>query len=533
LNGPAPTGGDAVVTVTPIGGTAVPGVDYDLPLNSVTFYAGSASSQSLAITVYDNGALNVANKYIDFVLSVTPNGSNLTKQSILDTVRVTISNDDMAPFTGGTEQRVVGAAGTTPADKSSPFLSSYSAGRGQYIYNTTELVAAGMRPGVPITAAAFYVLTKSSTQPFSGYTVKMGHTSQNSLNISGYLSPSFTTVYSGNYTTTVGWNSFAFTNPFVWDGTSNIVVEVCFTNANADVANDKVQASPGGAYAAATGSFTSSGCGLAMSSGNNISYYRPIIRLTHTLGPTAVATKVGDTRSWKVRPKQVNYFYTEPKDEIIASIISDSTDLDCVTAQVTVSGNGFRPASGGHMRSVKEYSITSPKALSPNDSFDVVLYYTNDELGNIGPGVYVLQTSSANDFNLLPSNTTINGYNDIIYGDTWTGFRATVKGFGRFYLTDGQLALGVDGTKANENALWTGANPFTTSPVLHWNLSSQEHVSIRISDVTGKTVYSTERTLDAGSHSLELSSSSSYAPGTYILQVIRPDGVFTRKMVKQ
>jgi Zn-dependent metalloprotease len=533
LNGPAPSGGNAVVTVTPIGGTAVAGVDYDLPSNTVTFNAGSASSQSLAITVYDNGSLSAANKYIDLVLSLTPNGSNLVKATILDTVRVTISNDDMSPLTGGTEQRVIGASGTTPANNSSPFLSAYASGHGQYIYTATELAAAGVRPGVPITEAAFYVLTKYSTQPFNGYTVKMGHTTQNSFTISGFVSPSFTTVYSGNYTTAAGWNTITFTTPFAWDGTSNIVVEVCYTNSSASGANDRVQASSGGAYAAATGSNSASGCGLSMASGSNISYYRPIIRFTHTLPPAPVASKVGDTRSWKVRSNQVAHFYTQPKHEIIASIISDGTDLDCITAQVTASGNGFVPASGGKVRSVKEYSITSTKTIT-NDSFDVVLYYSNDELAGADLNViYIVQTTSANDFNLLPTNTSIVGYNDITYGDTWTAFRGTFKGLGRFYLTNGQLALGVGGVKGNENALWTGANPFITSPVLHWNLGSQEHVTIRLSDVTGKTVYSADRTLETGAHSLELSSSSNYAPGTYILQVIRQDGVFTRKMVKQ
>lgn len=533
LNGPAPTGGNAAVTVTPIGGTAVAGLDYDLPSNTVTFNAGSTSSQSIAITVYDNGSLTGANKYIDFAMSVAANGSNLIKEAILDTVRVTISNDDMSPIAGGTEQRVIGVAGTTAADKSSPFLSAYANGHGQYIYTVTELTAAGVRPGVPITAAAFYVLNKYSTQPFNGYTVKMAHTTQNTFNISGYINAAFTPVYSGNYTTAVGWNTLPFTTPFAWDGHSNILIEVCYSNSSSSGANDRVQASGSGAYAVANGSNTTSGCGLAMASGTNISYYRPIIRFTHTLTPAPVASSVGDTRSWKVRSSQVTHFYTEPKHEIIASIISGSTDLDCITAQVTASGNGFVPASGGKVRSVKEYSITSTKSVS-NDSFDVVLYFSNDELGDANLNyIYMVQTTSANDFNLLPTNTTIVGYNDITYGDTWTAFRGTFKGLGRFYLTNGQLALGVGGVKGNEDALWTGANPFATSPVLHWSLSNQEHVSIRLSDVTGKTVYSTDRTLEAGSHTLELSSATSYAPGTYILQVVRPDGVFTRKMVKQ
>jgi hypothetical protein len=121
----------------------------------------------------------------------------------------------------------------------------------------------------------------------------------------------------------------------------------------------------------------------------------------------------------------------------------------------------------------------------------------------------------------------------VVYGQNYVGFRGTFSGFGRFYLTDGKLALGVGGAKAGPTALWTGANPFHTAPVLHWNLAAKEHATVRIYDITGKMVYTSETILAAGSHQMEIYGKADLAPGTYVLQVVRASGVFTKQMVKQ
>src|SRR5690606_6178587 len=102
----------------------------------------------------------------------------------------------------------------------------------------------------------------------------------------------------------------------------------------------------------------------------------------------------------------------------------------------------------------------------------------------------------------------------------------------RFFLDLGD-ALTVGSPAARPAELWTGANPFSTSPVLYWNLPVAEQVSVRLYDITGKLVYGTEQTLAAGAHQLSLTGNSDYAPGSYVLQVVRPSGVFTAKMLKQ
>ncbi len=122
---------------------------------------------------------------------------------------------------------------------------------------------------------------------------------------------------------------------------------------------------------------------------------------------------------------------------------------------------------------------------------------------------------------------------EVITGPDFIGFRGQFTQSGRFYLTDGNLALAVGDTKAGKDEMWTGANPFTVAPVLHWNLAKAEHVSVRLLDIAGRVVFGSEETLSAGVHHLTLNSSANLAPGVYVLQVVRPDGVFTRQMIKQ
>lgn len=110
----------------------------------------------------------------------------------------------------------------------SPFMGLWNDQRTQYLYLASELTAAGMQPGT-IKSVAFNVLTKNSTNPFNGYSVKIGCSNQSTL--SGYV-PGLSLVYSSNYSTVTGWNVLLLNTTYDWDGTSNIIVEVCFDNSS-------------------------------------------------------------------------------------------------------------------------------------------------------------------------------------------------------------------------------------------------------------------------------------------------------------
>lgn len=117
--------------------------------------------------------------------------------------------------------------GTTGTATYTPFYSYFHDARTQILYTAADLQAAGLASGT-ITDLAFNITQKNSIYPFNGFTIKIGCTS--ATGITSFLS-GLTTVYGPvSYTSTTGVNSFALTTPFDWDGTSNLVVEVCFDN---------------------------------------------------------------------------------------------------------------------------------------------------------------------------------------------------------------------------------------------------------------------------------------------------------------
>ncbi|MBL7682457.1 MAG: T9SS type A sorting domain-containing protein [Flavipsychrobacter sp.] len=113
-----------------------------------------------------------------------------------------------------------------------PFEDFYDGDRQQFLFRASELIAAGMGPGL-ITAIKWNVVATNGQGPIPGYTVTMGTTTLNDLTagwVSGINYPVYT-AGTGNYTTTVGTNAFTLPTPFTWNGTDNIVVQVCHGTA--------------------------------------------------------------------------------------------------------------------------------------------------------------------------------------------------------------------------------------------------------------------------------------------------------------
>jgi hypothetical protein len=111
-----------------------------------------------------------------------------------------------------------------------PFSQYYESARTQYLITAADISAAGLTAG-SFGTMAFNVSTKSSTKLYNGYTIGLANTTATSL-ATGFLAPTFTTVYGpASYNSASGSNVFPLTGGFAWDGTSNIVVQVCFSNA--------------------------------------------------------------------------------------------------------------------------------------------------------------------------------------------------------------------------------------------------------------------------------------------------------------
>ena len=108
-----------------------------------------------------------------------------------------------------------------------PYGNWYTMARHQILVRASEIIAAGGSAG-SITSLAFNVAATNNTQALQNFTIKLKQTSATSLS-SSFDNTGWTTVYSvSSYTVTTGWNTHIFSTPFAWDGSSNLLIDICF-----------------------------------------------------------------------------------------------------------------------------------------------------------------------------------------------------------------------------------------------------------------------------------------------------------------
>lgn len=98
----------------------------------------------------------------------------------------------------------------------------------QLLFTAQELSAAGLTAG-DITGLRLNVATVGSG--LDNMEVRLKHSSLSALALNTFESGGFTSCYKANTQFSgTGWQSLAFTNPFTWDGVSNVSVELCYSN---------------------------------------------------------------------------------------------------------------------------------------------------------------------------------------------------------------------------------------------------------------------------------------------------------------
>jgi len=441
-NGPVIAGGSPVANLVVVGSTtAVAGVDYTLSASSVTFPAGDTATRFVTMTIFDDGAVN-DDKRLDLTFTVSPMGSGAVISPFNDSLTIFIDNNDSIPYTGRVVYPDLNAGISVPCNFTSPFTGRQRRARMQYLLYASELQAAGVVPGVPISQIAFNVLSKGSTAPFIGYTVSMANTNVPDL-YAGFVG-GLTQVFTGNHTTNVGIDSIDFTTgTFTWNGISNVVVQLCYgMNAATFGANDIVSGVQQGEFIIGdynnTNSGSGTGCTLGYSNANR-SVVRPVMRFKQTVPPSAIETTAGSTRVIDVKSGDEVYFYSPADTQVIAGIAGADNNLGCVTATVTQQGIGVVPAIFSPInRSLKEITVT-PTINGSITTYDVVMYMTNTELAGLPPASFMLlKTTSATDATLSAANSVL-VTPTLITGGNYVGFKATFTGFGRYMLVDGPL----------------------------------------------------------------------------------------------
>lgn len=170
----------------------------------------------------------------------------------------------------------VGTLSNTNGSNGDPVCRYYNSIRYQVVYTAAELLAAGLVANAEISKFAWNVTEVSGT--LGSYTIKMGHTTATN-SATHNNSPTTQVKNPFAYAVALGYNDITLDAPFTWNGTSNLLVEICTGPSNPF-------SSPFGGVAISTGITSgsrfyrtdgSSACGVATSSTNS---HKPLCRLT-------------------------------------------------------------------------------------------------------------------------------------------------------------------------------------------------------------------------------------------------------------
>ena len=395
----APTG-DAVVTLNVItaNATATEGKDFDiLPANKqLTFASGSNAPQTFHIRIYDDEAQENPDEFVAIEYSISGT-TNAIKGSMLQRFELHIRDNDYLRVPHGDTTLVIASGlSNTNLGASSPLQGSVPDKKMQYLYRASELRAMGLKAG-SITSLAFIIGTKGTTPVYNGFTMKLGHTSLDQF-VSGFVSDAgFTTVYSGNYTTIAGENSFSMATPFVWNGTDNIIFQTCYNNllgppaspvGQVPSADDilKGQADPEGKRCQARATSTTGiDDGCALPAPTLLSTFRPILLFGQPVAQTPIQTVLNRSKNAYLGPNEDVYFYDETDGKLLARIQNlTGTDYGCTRVEIDrqagpAYGSPFVSNIPASYLTTKSFKVLPSANGNSSGAFRITLYYTAAE----------------------------------------------------------------------------------------------------------------------------------------------------------
>jgi hypothetical protein len=374
----------ATTTVTlQLSGSASNMLDYQVttngnftsPSSQLTFPAGSHANQSFIVRVFDNAIIDFQRTaIIDF--TVNNGGGDALKGSANTSYTFAINDNDFAPQSYSAVNATIGS--NSYGSFYQPFRCNYSKSKTQAIYLASELQAQGYTAGSSIASIGFNVLSKSSTAPYA-LNIGMKHTGSTTL---GAFETGVTNKYSGNYSTVYGSNSITLSSPFVWDGTSNLLVEICYDNSVSYAGNDNI----GGTTQATqlciwARENVGTGCSLTSQIYSSIgtTMVRPDLSFSAESG-NPVETVLNATQTEYMGPYSDIYF--KAGNNIIGRVKNlTSFDYGCTAFKVDRAGNSssnFWNTTTANNVTNKTFLIT-PTNTTGSGQYEVTLYYTNAE----------------------------------------------------------------------------------------------------------------------------------------------------------
>jgi hypothetical protein len=178
------------------------------------------------------------------VSAVDPNNCNAIDSIVIQSLptpvaQVTPASQSLCPGNtvplqlnnlSDTVQAGNGTTANTSSTYPTPFGTLYEGLRLQMLVTAAELQAGGISTG-NLTGLAFNTTALNNVSPMTNFTISISATPVNALTS---WQPAGTQVFTSAQLVlgSTGWNFHTFQTPFNWDGTSNLIVDVCFNNPN-------------------------------------------------------------------------------------------------------------------------------------------------------------------------------------------------------------------------------------------------------------------------------------------------------------
>ncbi|HCB63205.1 MAG TPA: hypothetical protein DHV29_01740 [Bacteroidales bacterium] len=188
--------------------------------------------------------------------------------------------------------------GTSASSTYSPFNGGYGGTKYQMIFTANELVAAGIAPG-NITSLTLHMSTAASTYP--DFYIDLGNTALTEFATPVSLAAGLTQVYyTANMAPVVGDNLITLDTPYNWDGTSNIIVSICWSNGTTTSTGSSSYYNSKSTYASQymeidsqTGTYVHDFVGGTLGSGSFVRHqYRPHVSFAANTACYSPATEV-------------------------------------------------------------------------------------------------------------------------------------------------------------------------------------------------------------------------------------------------
>ncbi|HOJ05850.1 MAG TPA: BNR-repeat neuraminidase N-terminal domain-containing protein, partial [Bacteroidota bacterium] len=279
-----------------------------------------------------------------------------------------------------------GTNSTTGYD-ASPVSNWYQSSHMQFVYTATEINTALSPLTGPrdMTKIGWYVTAVPGTVPLLGYTIRLKHTT--ATNATTYDNTGgFTTVWTGNYTPVAGgYDTLTFTTPFAWDGSSNILVDVCF-----NITAPYTSTGTARYYSNVYGDF-----GYYWDDGNNTCTYVPYWN-NNSYKPQCAMRWVPAT--------PMSYISSTTIQPNTSAAPVGYTNQEIIGMQVVTSGS-LTPMSA------TSFSLSTTGTTSASDILSAKVYYTGSSATFATTNLFGTQASPSGSFTVNGSQTLAPGVN--------------------------------------------------------------------------------------------------------------------------